>query len=137
MLTALAAEAEARAGRPDEALALVGEALVENARSGFTYLDADLRRVAGEIHACRQQPNPAAAEEEFKRAIALARTQGARGLELRAALNLGMLYQSSGRAAEAQDILAPALEGFTPTPEMPEIMEGLALLGGIARADFA
>ena len=104
----------------------------ENARSGFVFLDADLRRLAGEIHACRQQPNSAAAEEEFKGAIALAQTQGARGLELRAALNLAMLYQSTGRAAEAHDVLAPALEGFAPTVEMPEIMEGLALLGGIA-----
>jgi tetratricopeptide (TPR) repeat protein len=137
MLTVLAAEAEARAGRPDEALALVREALVENAHSGFIFLDAGLRRIAGEIHACRQQPNPAAAEEEFKRAIALARTQGARALELRAALKLAMLYQSTGRSAKAHDVLAPALEGFAPTPEMPEILEGLALLGGIAGADSA
>ena len=42
---------------------------------------------------------------------------------------LAKLYQSTGRPAEAHAVLAPALEGFAPTPEMPEIAEAQALLG--------
>ena len=34
----------------------------------------------------------------------------------------------TGRAVEAHTVLAPALEGFAPTPEMPEIAEAQALL---------
>ena len=30
---------------------------------------------------------------------------------------------TDGQAAEAHAVLAPALEGFSPTPEMPEIVE--------------
>jgi hypothetical protein len=42
---------------------------------------------------------------------------------LQAALALAKLYRSTGRSADAHAILAPALEGFTPTPEFPEIEE--------------
>jgi len=74
-LAALAAEAEARAGRPDEARALVSETLAESARFGFVYVDSDLWRVAGETHAGRRPPNFAAAREEFKSAIVIARAR--------------------------------------------------------------
>jgi hypothetical protein len=43
--------------------------------------------------------------------------------ELLAALSLAKLYQSTARPVEAHAVLAPALEGFSPTPEMPEIVE--------------
>ena len=41
---------------------------------------------------------------------------------------LQKLYESTGRAAEACAILTPALDGFSPTAEMPEINEAQALL---------
>jgi hypothetical protein len=50
---------------------------------------------------------------------------------LRAALSLAKLYQSTARLIEAHDILAPALEGFVPTSEMPEIAEAKALLAAL------
>jgi hypothetical protein len=53
---------------------------------------------------------------------------GTRSFELRAALSLAKLYQSTTRPAEAHDILVPALDGFSPTPEMPEIAEAQALM---------
>ena len=54
--------------------------------------------------------------------------QGTRSFELRAALALAKLYQSTARPVEAHGVLAPALKGFSPTPEMPEIAEAQALL---------
>jgi hypothetical protein len=39
-----------------------------------------------------------------------------------------IFYQSAGRLVEAHAVLAPALEGFAPMPEMPEIAEAQALL---------
>ena len=44
-------------------------------------------------------------------------------------------YQSTGRAAESHAILAPALKGFSPTPEFPEIEEAQALLTALADTD--
>ena len=75
--------------------------------------------------------NPAPAEEAFLTAIAVAKQQGARSWGLRAALSLAKFYQSTGRPGEAHAVLAPALEGFSPTAEMP-IAEAEALLGTLA-----
>ncbi|HTT82718.1 MAG TPA: hypothetical protein VMF67_04500, partial [Rhizomicrobium sp.] len=79
--------------------------------------------------------HPAPAEEAFKTAIAIAKQQGARSLGLRAALSLANLYQSTGRATDAHAVLSPALEGFPPSAEMPEIVEGRALLTALAETE--
>jgi predicted ATPase len=64
---------------------------------------------------------PAPAEEAFLTATAVAQQQNAKSFKLRAALSLAKLYQSSGRAADAHAVLAPALECVSPTREFPEI----------------
>jgi hypothetical protein len=61
-------------------------------------------------------------------AIAVAQRQKARSFELRAALSLAKLYQSIGRPADADDVLGPALTGFSPTPEFPQIAEAMRLV---------
>ena len=65
-------------------------------------------------------------------AIAIAKQQGARSYELLASLSLAKLYQSTGRPVDAHAVLMPALEGFSPTPEMPEIAEARALIERLA-----
>jgi predicted ATPase len=76
----------------------------------------------------RDPANPAPAEEAYQTAIAVAKQQGTRSFELRAALALAKLYQSTGRPNDAHAVLAVALEGFAPTLEMPEIAEAQMLL---------
>ena len=72
------------------------------------------------------------AEQALQTTIAVARRQGARSFELRTALSLAKLYQSTGRPTEAHSVLAPALEDFAPTPEMPEIEEAQTLLAELS-----
>jgi hypothetical protein len=79
--------------------------------------------------------NPAPAEEAFLSAIAIAKQQSTRSFELRAALSLAKFYQLTRRPAEAHAVLTPALEGFAPTPEMPEIAEAQALLAALEDID--
>ena len=129
------AEAEARAGDPDRAIAILDEALATCDRTGYRAFEAELHRARGEILLKRDPANPAPAEEAFLTAIAVAKQQGTRSFELRAALSLAKLYQSTGRPADAHAVLAPALEGFAPTPEMPEIAEAQALLAALAETD--
>ena len=124
------AEAEFRAGDPDRAVAILDEALATSEGTGHRAFDAELHRARGEILLERDPANPAPAEDAFLTAIAVAKQQGTRSFELRAALALAKLYQSTGRPADAHAVLAPALEGFSPTPEMPEIAEAQALLAG-------
>ena len=111
------AEAEARAGDPDRAIAILDEALATSDRIGYRAFEAELHRARGEILLKRDPANPAPAEEAFLTAIAIAKQQGTRSFELRAALSLAKLYQSTGRPAEAHAILTPALEGFSQRPK--------------------
>ena len=117
------AELEAEQTSVEEALASIDRA-IELARAGdIRYIDALLHRIRGDILLRRDPANAAPAEEAFLVAIAVAREQGARSFGLQGALKLAKLYQSTARPVEAHDILAPALEGFAPTPEMPEMPE--------------
>ena len=125
-------EAEARAGEVDCALAILDEALTMCERTGHRAFEAELHRVRGEMLLKHDPVNPAPAEQALQTAIAVAKQQGTRSFELRAALSLAKLQQSTGRAAEAHAVLEPALEGFAPTPEMPEIAEAQALLSRLA-----
>ena len=124
------AEAEARAGDPDRAIAILDEALATCERLGYRAFEAELHRSRGEMLLKRDPANPAPAEEAFLTAIAVAKQQGTRSFELRAAHALAKLYCATGRPADAHAVLAPALEGFSPTPQMPEIAEAEALLAG-------
>ena len=122
------AEAEARAGDVDRAIAILDEALATSERIGHRTFDAELHRVRGEMLLKRDPANPALAEEALQAANAVAKRQATRSFELHAALSLARLYQSTGRHVEAHAILAPALKGFALTLQMPEIAEAQGLL---------
>jgi hypothetical protein len=64
-------------------------------------------------------------------AIAIAQSQKARSLELRAALSLAQLYRAADRDADAQPVLSPAVEGFPPTQQFPELTEAQTLLAAL------
>ena len=122
------AEAEDQAGDPGRAVAILDEALATCDRIGHRTFEAELHRVRGNMLLKHDPANPASAEAAFGRAIEIATAQGTRSFGLRAAFALAKLYQSTGRPADAHAVLAPALEGFAPTTEMPEIAEARALL---------
>jgi tetratricopeptide (TPR) repeat protein len=128
----LLAEIEAETPGSDSALGRVEEAMAL-ARQVETRCNLPfLHLLRGKLLLERGPSNPAPAEEAFRTALAIAKEQGARSWGLRAALSLAKLYQSTGRPVEAHDVLAQALEGFSPTPEMPEIAEAQALLARLA-----
>jgi hypothetical protein len=85
----------------------------------------------GEILLKLNPADPALAADAFLTAIGVAQAQKARSFGLRAALALARLYRSIGRHADAQAAIGPALEGFAPTPEFPEIAAALAFVGDI------
>ena len=126
------AEAEAEAGEIDVALATIDQTIAKSERTGQRWFEAESHRVRGEILHQRTPADPAPAEAAFLAAIAVAQQQKARSFELRAALSLAKLYQSIGRPVDAHDVLGPALEGFSPTPEFPQIADAKALLESLA-----
>jgi predicted ATPase len=128
----LLAEIEADEGATEAALAGIDGALAMARETGEHWFDAGLHRIRGEILVKQDPADPACAEAAFLAAIAVAQQQKARSFELRAALSLAKLYQSTGRPADACDVLRPALAGFSPTPEFPQIAEAQALLEALA-----
>jgi predicted ATPase len=127
------AQAEERAGDPVRAVAILDEALATADHTGYRAFQAELHRARGEIVLKHNPANPAPAEDALLTAVTVAKQQGARGFELRAALSLAKLYRSTARLTEAHAVLAPALEGFALEPEMPEIAEAKAQLTALAR----
>ena len=127
----LLAQLEAETLGADSALARIDEAFRLSDQVEHRCSLPFLHRLRGEVLLKRDAGDVAPAEEAFRTAIAIANEQGARSPRLQAALALAKLYQSTGRPAEAHAVLAPALEGFSPTPEMPEIAEAQALLAAI------
>jgi class 3 adenylate cyclase/predicted ATPase len=130
----LRAELEAATEGADVALTSIGEGLALAGETGERVSDSFLHRLRGELLLRRDSANPGPAEQAFQSAIAIAKDQGARSYELLAALALAKLYKTTGRPADAHAVLAPALEGFTPTPEMPEIAEAMSCQRGWCRS---
>jgi predicted ATPase len=126
------AELEAAAGDNDRALALIDEGLAMAHEGGQQVWDAFLHRLRGDMLLKRNPADLATTEDAYRTAIAVAKHQGARSYELLASLSLAKLYQAIGRKGDAHAVLTPALEGFAPTPEMPEIAEAQALMERLA-----
>ena len=127
----LVAEIEAERGEVEAALAGIDEALSLAGETGEHWFDAGLHRIRGEILLKQNAADPVDAEAAFLAAIAVAQQQKARSFALRAALSLAKLYEFTGRPIDAQDVLGPALRGFSPTPEFSQVHEALELMAKI------
>jgi predicted ATPase len=122
------AEAEASAGETDAGLRRLDDALAELARTEQRWYEAEMHRIRAAILLKRDPGDNASAEQALRTAIAIARHQRARSFELRAALTLAKLHRAANRDADAHAVLAPAVEGFPPTRQFPELAEAQTLL---------
>ena len=123
------ADAYGRAGRPKaERLRQLNKAIAQSERTGELWFNAELYRRRGEVMASGTDPDPVAAEADFRHAIAVARSQGARLWELRAATSLARLWRDRGRRAEAYDLLAPVCGWFTEGHDTPDLIGAKELL---------
>jgi predicted ATPase len=124
----LRAEREAEAGRVEVGLATLDAQLAAIEQTGEHWFDAEVHRVRGELLLKLRRPDVAAAESAFMRAVEIARSQHTRTFELRAALSLAKLYQTTGRDHIASELLGLALNGFSARPEVPEVEEAQRLV---------
>ncbi|HET8757996.1 MAG TPA: AAA family ATPase [Solirubrobacteraceae bacterium] len=124
----LLADAHLRTGAAGAGLAAVDEALEIAERERAHYYDAELLRLRAELCLAAGRP-PADAEAAVRDALAIARTQQARPLELRAAVTLARVLADDGRAAEARTTVALALEPLRDA-ETPDVRAAAALLAG-------
>jgi predicted ATPase/DNA-binding winged helix-turn-helix (wHTH) protein len=124
------AEAWLHAGQPDTGLALLAEALAFVNTSGERWWEAECQRLWGECLLARQKPEHQAGEAAARlhQALAIARHQHARSLELRAAMSLSRLWQQQGKHAAARQLLAVCYEGFSEGFDTTDLQEAKALL---------
>jgi hypothetical protein len=127
---ALLADLQAASGAADDALATIDEGLRVSEDTERKSELANLLTLRGDLLLTR---DPSVAEAAFREAIGVAHAQGARTFELLAALPLARLLRAANRPLEAHAVLAPALEGFTPTPKLLAIAEAQALLAELPR----
>jgi predicted ATPase len=129
---ALLAEALALAGKIEEGLAALDDASAKAAVSGVRGWDPEIHRLRGELTARLPYPDPAKAEDSFRTALAIAREQGTRGYELRAATSLARLWREQGRRGEARDLLAPLYDWFTEGFDTADLKDAAKLLSELA-----
>jgi adenylate cyclase len=127
-LEAVLAEAESRTGETDAGLQRLDAALAKIGRTEQRYYEAEMHRVRAGILLQRGSADTATAEQSLQAAIAITQSQKAHSFELRAALSLAKLYRAAKRDADAHAVLAPAVEGFRPTQQFPELTEAQTLL---------
>lgn len=122
---ALLAGAYLRADRIVEGLATLKEALT--LQGDQRIMEAELHRLKGELLR-RHGVSDLEVEGHLERALDVARRQGARSLELRAAVSLARLRSHQGRTSEGNDLLAPIYATFTEGFDTPDLREARAVL---------
>ena len=127
---ALLADVESRAGRYDQALAHVGEALRQVEETGERWYEAELHRRRGKL-AMSSGGDVSVAEAAFHAALDLARRQGAKMWELRVAASLARLWAERGDRRKAHHLLAPVHGWFTEGFGTPDLREARALLDAL------
>lgn len=135
----LIAGAYLKLGRPAEGLAAVTEALRVAQQSGRHYWEAELHRLRGvltvEVERGQDRAEAPDAESHFLQAIAVARRQQARSLELRAATSLARLWAGQGNVREAHGLLAGVYGWFTEGFDTADLLEAKALLEELEARD--
>lgn len=121
------AEAQRAAGQLDTARGTVAAALAFSAQTGQPFWDADLHRLDGDLLLA----TGCAADEAvtcYHRALAIAREQGARSLELRAAMSFARLWRNQAKRSAARHLLGPVYGWFTEGFDTPDLVDAKTLL---------
>jgi class 3 adenylate cyclase/predicted ATPase len=135
---ALLAEAYGKLGQAAEGLTVLTEALAVVDENGDRYYEAELYRLKGELILQQggirgtESEGEKEAEARFQKAIAIARQQQAKSLELRAVLSLSRLRQQQGKKEEAHQLLAEVYGWFTEGFDTKDLQEAKALLDMLA-----
>jgi class 3 adenylate cyclase/predicted ATPase len=114
-----------------EGLEQVALGLAAAAEIGEKWYLARLHHLRAELLQA-QGRNADAAEASLRTAVDIARAQGARGWELRAATSLAQLWRDQGKRGEAHDLLGPVYGWFTEGFDTPDLQDAKALLDQLA-----
>ena len=132
---AMLGEAAGRAGHVDEGLAFVNEAQTLADSTGERWYEAELHRLRGELLRQQAVPDERGAEAAFRRALHVARRQGARALALRAAMSLARLLHKRGGQDAARRLLIATHGSFSEGFDVPDLREARRWLDRLCPPD--
>jgi predicted ATPase len=124
----LLADACRQAGQVREGLAVLDDGLAAVNKSGSRWTEAELHLIKGELLMAEGVSNAQQAEICLNQALAVARAQSAKSLELRAAMSLSRLWQRQGKRGEARKLLAEIYGWFTEGFDTADLKAAKALL---------
>jgi predicted ATPase len=124
----LLAEAYQQAGRIPKGLMVLQEALRQSQSSGECFWQAEIHRLEGALRLRQDISEMSQAEHCFYQALAVARSQQAKSLELRAATSLARLWQSQRKRDEARELLEPVYSWFTEGFDTTDLIDAKTLL---------
>lgn len=119
-------------GQLEEGRAALEEGLAMSEKNADRFSLPELHRLRGEFLLASSRPAPSDAEACFQEAMAVARAQGGKMLELRASTSLARLWGAGTRRAAARDLLASICGRFTEGLESPDLREARTLLEQLA-----
>ncbi len=125
---ALLAEAYGNEGQAEKGLGVLSQMLATAHKTGMRFYEAELVRTKGELLLSQAVPDEEEAEGCFRQALDVARSQRAKSLELRAAMNLSRLWQRQGKKAEARQLLSDIYGWFTEGFDTADLKAAKALL---------
>lgn len=128
----LLAEAYGRAGKAEQGLRVLADALEIIGKTSERQYEAELHRVKGELLLQESPAKRAEAESCFQRAITVARRQEAKTYELRAALSLVRSSTQRSKRAAARQLLSKITGWFTEGFDTPDFLAAKALLSETA-----
>jgi class 3 adenylate cyclase/tetratricopeptide (TPR) repeat protein len=122
------AQLEAKSKGPEQGLEVITEglALLEKVEERFN--ESELYRVKGELLLAQDSSNTDQAQSCFQQAIAVARKQSAKSLELRSTTSLARLLARQGCRNEARGMLAEIYNWFTEGFDTADLKDARALL---------
>jgi predicted ATPase len=121
MMDSWLADMHARAGENERALSIVEGALADVGDVTGRSWESELHRQRAQILVALNPSNVGEAESCLKKAIEVARGQGAKSLELRAATSLAELWRAQGRLDEARGLLQPICRWFDEGAETADL----------------
>ena len=127
-LLSLFADASLERKNWTDGMTAISEALSQIEETGEGHVIPEVYRIRGDLMAGSRNDDP---ETEYLRALELARVQGSRWFELRAAMSFARHWADQRKRAEARELLAPVYgwftEGFS-TPDLESAKEQMEKL---------
>ena len=115
-------------GEIDEGFRAIEEGLACVEEHDQARWEPELHRLRANLMLRSSPDKVADVERSLYKALNIAKRQGAKSWELRAAIDLARLLETNGRAAEAQDLLRPIFDWFNQGFDTFDLMQADALL---------